>query len=88
MRHDPLNLANQMICDFKFRWCAPCKGLTSRLDAIIGEKDGLLELAKVDVDINPELAMEYEVSIDLALGHTLFLGRSIFGHFISHSGQN
>lgn len=70
-----------MICDFKFRWCAPCKGLTSRLDAIIGEKDGLLELAKVDVDINPELAMEYEVSIDLALGHTLFLGRSIFGHF-------
>ena len=59
-------MANQMIRVFKFRWCAPCKGLTSRLDAILGEKDGLLELAKVDVDVNPELAMEYQVSNDLA----------------------
>ena len=47
-----------MIRVFKFRWCAPCKGLTARQDAIIGEKDGLLELAKVEVDVNPELAMQ------------------------------
>ena len=37
--------------------------LTPKLDAIIGEKDGLLDLAKVDVDKNPDLAMQYEVSI-------------------------
>lgn len=54
----------------KCSWCTPCKGLTPRLDAIIGEKDGLVELAKVDVDNNPDLAMQYQVSIDLILGST------------------
>ena len=46
-----------------FSWCAPCKALTPKLDAIIGEKNGLLELAKVDIDVNPDLAIQYEVSI-------------------------
>ena len=27
----------------------------------MGEKDGLLELAKVDIDVHSDLAMEYEV---------------------------
>lgn len=48
---------------FPYSWCTPCKALTPKLDAIVGEKDGLLELAKVDVDQNPDLAMQYEVSI-------------------------
>ena len=79
-----------MIRVFKFRWCAPCKGLTSRLDAIVGEKDGLLELAKVDVDVNPELAMEYQVSNDLALEHTLFRSfnfRTLFISFWTNLGH-
>lgn len=50
---------------FVCSWCTPCKALSPRLDAILGEKNGLLELAKVDVDNNPELAMQYEVRIDL-----------------------
>jgi len=36
--------------------------LTPKLDAIVGEKDGLLELAKVDIDENPDLALQYQVS--------------------------
>lgn len=48
---------------FLYSWCTPCKALTPKLDAIVGEKNGLLELAKVDVDKNPELAMQYDVSI-------------------------
>jgi len=51
-----------VLVDFHADWCTPCKGLTPRLDAIMGEKDGLLELAKVDIDDNPELAMQYKVT--------------------------
>ncbi|KAL9985942.1 hypothetical protein ACROYT_G008398 [Oculina patagonica] len=50
-----------VLVDFHADWCTPCKALTPKLDAIVGEKDGLLELAKVDVDQNPDLAMQYEV---------------------------
>lgn len=46
---------------FLFRWCAPCKALTPKLDSVIGENDGQLELAKVDIDTNSELALEYKV---------------------------
>ena len=44
------------------RWCAPCKALTPKLDSLVEESNGLLELAKVDVDTNSDLALEYEVS--------------------------
>lgn len=48
-----------------FRWCGPCKQLAPLLDSIIETKDGAVELAKVDIDTNAELAMEYGVSMQL-----------------------
>lgn len=51
-----------VLVDFHADWCTPCKALTPRLDAIIGEKDGLVELAKVDVDSHSDLAMKYKVT--------------------------
>lgn len=51
-----------VLVDFHANWCGPCKALAPKLDAIMGEKDGLLELAKVDIDIHSDLAMEYEVA--------------------------
>lgn len=47
---------------FSIRWCGPCKQLAPKLDSIIKMKDGAVELAKVDIDTNAELAMEYGVS--------------------------
>jgi len=54
--------AKPVLVDFHADWCAPCKALTPKLDAIVGEKDGLLELAKVDIDENPDLALQYQVT--------------------------
>lgn len=44
------------------RWCGPCKLLGPRLEAIISNKGGQVILAKVDVDDNVEIAMEYLAS--------------------------
>lgn len=51
-----------VLVDFYAEWCAPCKALTPKLDSLVEESNGLLELAKVDVDTNSDLALEYEVT--------------------------
>lgn len=45
-----------------YSWCNPCKLLTPRLEAIISESKGKVVLAKVDIDEQTDLALDYEVS--------------------------
>lgn len=45
-----------------FRWCNPCRLLTPRIEQVVAEKQGKILLAKVDIDENTDLAMDYEVS--------------------------
>lgn len=47
---------------FVFRWCNPCRLLTPRLESIISENKGKVLLAKVDIDEQTDLALDYEVS--------------------------
>lgn len=51
-----------VLVDFYADWCGPCKALSPKLDAVMGEKEGLLELAKIDIDIHSDLALEYQVT--------------------------
>lgn len=46
---------------FHCSWCNPCRMLTPRLELVIAEKEGKINLAKVDIDENTDLAMDYEV---------------------------
>jgi len=50
------------VVDFHAEWCQPCKTLAPKLDAAIGQKQGQVELAKVDIDQNAELAIKYGVN--------------------------
>ncbi|KOX74391.1 Thioredoxin, mitochondrial [Melipona quadrifasciata] len=42
-------------------WCNPCRMLTPRIESVIAEKQGKVLLAKVDIDENSDLALDYEV---------------------------
>lgn len=50
-----------VVIDLWAEWCGPCKQLGPILDKVIGETNGAVELAKVDVDANPAVAQAFQV---------------------------
>ena len=50
-----------VVIDLWAEWCGPCKQLGPILEKVIGETNGGVELAKVDVDANPAVAQAFRV---------------------------
>lgn len=50
-----------VVVDLWAEWCGPCKTLGPILERVIGETDGAVELAKIDVDANPQVARAFQV---------------------------
>ncbi|HEY5111476.1 MAG TPA: thioredoxin [Acidimicrobiales bacterium] len=50
-----------VVVDLWAEWCGPCKTLGPLLEKIIEETGGAVELAKVDVDANPEISQAFQV---------------------------
>jgi len=50
-----------VMVDFWATWCGPCKMLAPVIDQLAAQYEGRATVAKVDVDENPNLAMEYGV---------------------------
>ncbi len=50
-----------VLVDFWAEWCRPCKTLSPILEKVVNEANGSLRLAKVNIDQNPNLAMQFGV---------------------------
>lgn len=51
-----------VLIDFWAVWCGPCRMVAPVLEELAEELDGKVRIAKVNVDENQELAMQYRVS--------------------------
>lgn len=51
-----------LVVDFFAEWCGPCKMLSPILESLAPEFEGKLEIVKIDIDSEPELAQKYGVS--------------------------
>jgi thioredoxin 1 len=58
---DVLEAQKPVLVDFTASWCGPCKALAPILDQLAGENVERVEVVKVDVDANPELAVRFGI---------------------------
>ncbi len=50
-----------VVVDLWAPWCGPCKTLGPTIEKVVGETDGKVELAKINVDENPQTAGVFRV---------------------------
>ena len=50
-----------VVVDLWAEWCGPCRTLGPILEKVVAETEGRVELVKVDVDANPQVASAFRV---------------------------
>jgi thioredoxin 1 len=56
-----LDAEKPVLVDFWAEWCMPCHAIAPYVDAIAGEYEGKLMVAKLDIDANMATATQYQV---------------------------
>ena len=58
---DVLQSSKPVLVDFWAEWCGPCKMVAPVLDEIAGEHGEKLEIVKLNIDENPNVARDYQI---------------------------
>jgi thioredoxin 1 len=51
-----------IMVDFWAEWCGPCRAVSPILDQIATEHSEKIEIVKLNVDLNPDTAMKYQIT--------------------------
>ena len=56
-----MNQSKPILLDFYADWCGPCQTLLPTVDKLSQEFEGSVEVRKINIDQNKELAREFKV---------------------------
>ena len=50
------------VVDFWAEWCGPCRAIGPVIEELSKEYDGKVNIGKVNVDVNPQISMNYGIT--------------------------